>query len=170
MNSGSQLRTVPTSLGPATVLPIGYFLDHMLPPLHPTINLDEVIEKLRTCGKKSQHAITKAGRWWGFPKDPEAVRRYRGRAAYKHFPRIVRDIAKCGAPEGVKPSLQMVHNPEYQSITERRHEASLPNAYMIPPETDPSGGRWADISVIGEYSKYSLAEANVSTASCLETT
>lgn len=162
----SQLRTVSTDLGPATVLSTRYFLDHILPPLHPAIDLDEVIEKLKTCGKKSQHAITKAGRWWGFPKDPEVVRRHiKSSAAYKHFPRIIQAIADCGAPEGVEPNLQIVLNPEYQNITERRNEASLPGAYMVPPEKIASGGRWTDISIIGEYDKWSSAGVNVSITS-----
>lgn len=160
----SQLRTVSTNLGPATVLPTEYFLDHILPPLHSSIDLKKVIQKLKTYGRKSHRPITKAGRWWGFPKNPQDVDHYEGRTAYQHFPRIVRAIAKCGAPKGVKPGLQFVLDPEYQNEPDERQEATLPNAYMVPPEMDASSARWMEISVFGEYDKYRTAEQHVSAA------
>lgn len=162
----SQLRTVSTDLGPATVLPTKYFLDHILPPLHPSIDLKQVVARLKTWGKKSQRTITKAGRWWGFPKNPEDLHHEKS-AAYQHFTRTVRAIATCGAPENVTPGLQFVLNPEYHETSEDRRDNTLPNVYMVPSETDTSDVRWMDISVFGEFNKYSTAEQNVSATAFL---
>ncbi|KAJ3545073.1 hypothetical protein NM688_g5672 [Phlebia brevispora] len=145
-------ETISTSFGVATVVPTRYFLKHVLPPLHPNIDVDKVLVKLRRHRKGSQKAITKAGRWWGFAKDPAEVER--PKTGFSHFPKLVDAIAKCGAPKGTNPSLQVLHNPEPTTYGENRHIDELPDAYMVAPSIDRTKVSWADVAVIGEYEKY----------------
>ncbi|KAF7797341.1 hypothetical protein EIP86_008536 [Pleurotus ostreatoroseus] len=161
-------RTGSTDLGPVTVLPIRYFLDHVLPPLHPAIDLDETLAKLKNYGDNGQHPITKIGRWWGFPKNPWDLQRRNSRDAYRTLPRVVNAIAECGAPRGVRPSLQLSMNPECEDLAhiKVRGVHVLPNAYMVPLGIPAKKARWKDISVIGEYDSYEGAENKNSRKLC----
>ena len=145
-----EAKQVSTTLGTARIATVQYFLAHILPPLHSQINLDNVVAKLKRQGRKSHRPITKAGRWWGFPKDPEDASRST-QTAFVNFPRIVDAIFKCGAPKGVTPSLDTLHNPRQGTYAEHRNHESLPDAYMVTRGTDKNDVQWGDVGIVGEY-------------------
>lgn len=154
-------QVLTTEIGSALVVPISYFLAHILPPLHPHIRLDTALKKLKTSGKKSHRPITKAGRWRGFSQDPEDADRC-DRTSFLHFPKLVDAIAKCGAPKGVKATLKAMHNPQPESLTTNRDDDAFPDGYLVARDTNKSGVQWADIGVVGEYQKCGGSTDNVS--------
>ncbi|KAJ3529563.1 hypothetical protein NM688_g7837 [Phlebia brevispora] len=147
-----------TRLGPATQVPIQFFLDHVLPPLDAEIDTDAVLAKLRRYGKGPHRAITKAGRWCGFSVDPAKIKGPHSGSAFANWPRVVDAIARCGAPTGkcMKPSLRLVNNPSPGRDAEDCSVRAAPDAYMVAP--DVLAGKtevpWTSIAVIGEYETY----------------
>ncbi len=153
-------KQLSTTLGFAMVVPVQYFLEHVLPPLHPRIDLERTLSKLKR-GTRSHRPITKAGRWWGFSDDPESTKHSR-KTSFLNFPRMVNAIAECGAPAGVQSSLEILFNPHQGITSVDRDEQSLPDAYLVTRGTQKSEVGWGDISVAGEYDKGSWGRLDVS--------
>ncbi|KAJ3531026.1 hypothetical protein NM688_g7632 [Phlebia brevispora] len=150
-------RVESTDLGPAIQVSLQYFVNHVLPPLRPQIDVDAVLRKLKRVKKGKRQPITKAGRWWGFAKDPArtpiSIQR-----SYMHFPNLVRAIARHSTPRGEEPSLQIFHNPITALSINDRGETSMPDAYMAARGTSGVGMKWSNIDVIGEYGKSEHSE------------
>ncbi|KAJ3529562.1 hypothetical protein NM688_g7838 [Phlebia brevispora] len=122
-----------TSIGPALVVPTEYFLQHVLPPLHPDIDLDKVLARLRRHGEETSqdHYQSRSG-GGGSPEDPAKLKTLRG--------------------WGIAPSqLHMLQNPRPEPDPDRRHGDTLPDAYMVKPSE--ANAHWGNISVIGEHEK-----------------
>lgn len=153
-------KQLSTTLGFAMVVPVQYFLKHVLPPLHPQIDLDKTLSRLKR-GARSHRPITKAGRWRGFSKDPENTEHDR-KSSFLNFPKMVNAIAKSGAPAGVQPSLKISFNPIQGINSVDRDERSLPDAYLVTRDTEANEVRWGNIGVAGEYDKGSWGRLDVS--------
>lgn len=148
----SQLRVISTPMGDAIEVPTKYFLEQVLPPLYPSVDVDKVLAKLKRTGKKSQRAITKAGRWWGFPKDPQLAGHCK-RTSFANFPRIVDAIARCGAPKCTKPTVEIRHSCYHDCTAKERDDGSFPDAYMVLRGASKMDVKWWDIGIVGEYMK-----------------
>ncbi|KAJ3543490.1 hypothetical protein NM688_g5849 [Phlebia brevispora] len=145
-------RLISTEIGPATLVSIRYFLDHVLPPLHSSIDLDTVLERLRRHRQGSRGPITRNGRWWGFAKDPAQVKR--PKTGFSNFLGIVSAIARCSISKSTKPGLQLLQNPRPTRGSARYDAEALPDAYMVAPDADRTRVTWTDVVVIGEHEKY----------------
>ena len=156
-------QVIETEIGYALVVPIPYFLDCVLPPLHPQICLETILARLKRAGKKSRRVITRAGRWWGFSQDPEDAKRS-NTTSFLHFPKIVDAIEKCGAPKNVKATLKAIQNLAPVYLASDRDDDTRPDAYMVIQGTNANGVQWADIGVVGEYQKPGSGTTNVSSS------
>ncbi|KAJ3543489.1 hypothetical protein NM688_g5850 [Phlebia brevispora] len=144
-------KTIPTDIGPATLVSTQYFLEHILPPPHPDLDPEKVLENLRKYKRGSRRAITKAGRWWGFAEDPAKVRR--PKTGFLSFPAIVDAITRCSELEGGNSSLKLLHNDSHIKNSRKHAADTLSDAYMVIPSADRTKVTWADVAVIGEYGK-----------------
>ncbi|KAJ3531368.1 hypothetical protein NM688_g7587 [Phlebia brevispora] len=147
-----RIRIESSEMGPITQIPLEYFVEHVLPPLHPDINVDAVFQKLKRAGKGTRRPITKSGRWWGFGQDPMNTR-YSVSRSYVHFPKIIDAIVQYGAPHGFVPCLDFMHNPRPFPTHKTRDDSVFPDAFMLPSGTSKTDVKWADIGVVGEYDK-----------------
>ncbi|KAJ3554522.1 hypothetical protein NM688_g3064 [Phlebia brevispora] len=166
------MRVVSSEVGPVTQVPLEYFIEHVLPPLHPNIDIDTVLQDLRRAGRGNRHPITRSGRWWGFGQDPTSTKHSVSRS-YIHFPKIVDAIVKYRAPHGMNPSVDFMHNPKPIPPWRKRGETAFPDAFMLLRGASKSDVKWTDIWIVGEYDKIEpsssvIAKMNWSIARALE--
>ncbi len=83
-----------TSTGNWIQLPLDYFLIHVLPPLHPHLDVNRIVENLKSSGKKSRRAITARNRWRGFAQDPAESPRPESRS-FEYLTDVVQAITKA---------------------------------------------------------------------------
>lgn len=142
-----------TELGYAHQVPVQYFLDQILPPLRPEINLDRVLRRLKYSRARGRRAITKGGRWWGFSSNPSTSTKCPGET-YKRFVGVVNSIARAGSSHAISPEFTLLHKKAYENAEEVPGQ-DLPDAYVVPTGVDKNRLSWADVAVVGEYQKQS---------------
>ena len=156
---------VETRAGYAYQIPTQYFLDEVLPPLHPVLNVDKVLGTMRRSGGKGRHPITKEGRWRGFPKDPEeslGVRRRRHPPfKFAHFTDMTDAIIKAGARYGASPSFKVSNNLVQCVDFDRAQEEALPDAFIVPYQSNQDDPivTIEDVTAVGQYTPFSDQEA-----------
>ena len=137
-----------TEVGIAQQVPTEYFLQHIIPLLHPEINLRKVLTKLRRTGKKSRCSLTKQGRWRGFAEDPADIGRGR-EATFTRFGDMVNAIVRAGAPEG-SSYLSLVHTLGDIPPTDP-DGCYYPDAYLAPHGSSSDEPSWDGMSVLRWY-------------------
>ncbi len=143
-----------TPLGECIQLPVDYFLEHVLPPLHPQMDPRKMVDILKTRGNKSRRAITTHGRWRGFARNPAESLRDESHV-FKYLADVVQAIAKVAGVDDADPTVRFQNNPHGGSDYDLRDDNSLPDAYLHLHNTLNDTVNWMDIAVPGEYRKVS---------------
>ena len=137
-------------------LPTEYFLQHVLPPLPRNIDPNRILVQLRRSGSKFHRAITKQGRWRGFSQNPDSTT-LREAESFRHFPDIVKAIAKAGARHGLRPSLQLIEKnicwPRSDKRSTEPEQLALPQIYMVRHDVIPQEATWGDFAITGWFRK-----------------
>ncbi len=150
-----------------TMVSVQYFLDTLLPPLHPTMDIHKTVNKLKRMGTKSRRPITKHNRWWGFNSDPIDRTKVTNKTSFKRLADVVRDIVRAGTMHGQELSLRF-HNNEQPVFGYGRDKDTLPDAYLVLKSVPETRSPWEKIAVSGEYNVEKWYEKEVST--CVLTT
>ena len=164
MSSVYQQTVVETRVGDAHRAPVQYFLDEILPPVHPNLDVDKVYATMRRSGKKGHRIITRDGKWRGFPTKlvgaSNVKRRQRVSFRVSRFTHVVNAIVKAGTRHGVSSSLEIVHNDVQGADFDTTRKHSLPDAFAVPCGTNQDNPvRSEDISVAGFYTTSTKEEA-----------
>ncbi|KAJ3557295.1 hypothetical protein NM688_g1549 [Phlebia brevispora] len=137
-----------TPIGNAYKVPIQFFLDHILPPLHAELNLERLISN----GAFS-NAVTMRGQMWGYTKkSPSGIHSKDVKKAFASLQRGIRAVAKAVQHIG-DPELLFCNNKGGQSTFERRTDESLPDAFFLARDASERSVQWSDIAAFGEYQR-----------------
>lgn len=156
---------VVTRAGCAHRIDIQYFFDEILPPLHPKLDVDNVLATIRGSGEKGKQPITKDGRWKGLAKSLDAGRTHikLARSKFAPFMDAIHAIAKAGALHGADSSLQLLHNKVQGAGIDFTDNEVLPDAYLVTHELsrDDCIATLADVSVAGSYTTLTYEDEEV---------
>lgn len=129
------------------VVPVDYFLKSLLPPLHSSIDIDDVVEKM-----KASHVI-KRGRFKYFPRDPCNLPGDENRV-FMRLEMLVKAIEKTAKPSK-PPTLRFVHR---GTVTPkpgaRPSNKSRPDSFGELIDGVP-GVHWQQLGFVGEVKKNS---------------
>ena len=139
-----------------------YFLDHLLPDLHPDIDLDATVAKLREDSVKNR-------RWCIWPRDPSNTKGRNRKplhedVVFKRLETLTSQILDACVSESkvarddVKCFLKC--NPSRAPQSFSRNNDSRPDAYAVLQSTDTATSddpvkkvQWRQIAVTGEFKK-----------------
>lgn len=139
-----------TPFDPAYQIPVKCFLDSVLPPLRPGLDVATVVEHLTSHGHKRLRPITQANRWRGCPCDP--AQSPRAEKCFHFLGNIVEAIAKAGSSDVVNLTQNFFfsRNPRcINTYANRRGRGfiGMPDACM---HRDPNI-QFKTMGVVGEY-------------------
>lgn len=134
----SQLGRIRTPAGTATVISLTSFFTHVLPPLRHGLNAEHTVKTLQSPSSK---AITKRGRWRGFPVDPHASLLPAERLL-THFQAAFDNITESD----LQPSLRFFTSDTYVTTSVARGADALPDVYL-----STGSKSWDSIAVCGEF-------------------
>ncbi|KAJ3555679.1 hypothetical protein NM688_g2445 [Phlebia brevispora] len=140
---------VNTPFGRADEVPLSTFFEKLLPPLHMSIQLDELVSISKT-SDRPKPPVTQNGRLWGYAVNrPSGVK---GRRLLT-FNGLLISIGKLVRAIGdLKPVVQFKNNNKAQWSLKDRTAESLPDAYFLI--STPGGCiDWTTIAIPGAYSK-----------------
>ncbi len=136
-----------TPKGDAIRVSASCFLEYISPPLHPSIDVEEIIRNFKSGAKVHRKVITGGNRWRGFAQDPAQLGD-REQSCFRPLEDVLKAITKA---TGMHSSVQLKTNPQGGVLRPYRDTNSLPDAYLVLdcPSGRPPG--WMDIAVSGEY-------------------
>lgn len=141
-----------TAFGKGTKVPISIFLNTLLPPLHPGIDLDALVHHKSNKGR-SKLPITKDGQLWGYSvKRPSEVKGPIS-TAFKSLQTCAGRIAK--AVLGLEQRYEFKNRQRARRRTKEQEEDELPDAYLVLKPRGTSLIDWSSIAVSGTYNKSS---------------
>ncbi|KAJ3558272.1 hypothetical protein NM688_g1021 [Phlebia brevispora] len=145
-DSESLDQVISTPHGAAMVIPVKFFLDHVIPPLLPNSDPARVVNALLRTGKRSsgRKPISLQGRWRGFAQNP-ADSHHPPQKVYSHLGDIVQAIHEASGVEHL-PMLLRQGSPCKMYWCDR-DEDSLPDVHFSHGN---SVQKWTDIAVFGE--------------------
>ncbi|KAI0089527.1 hypothetical protein BDY19DRAFT_993119 [Irpex rosettiformis] len=169
------------------LVPLSYFKDYLLPPLHDQLDVATVVGKLRQAkaiydpeSEEGSDEIPES-RWTLFPDDPAASYDFKEDRVFSPFARLAKAVAKQAKTlfheRGVDPepeqTVTFLCNPTMTPESTNRHNTSKPDSYGVLVErcVDTDEGKaphWDDIVVPGEKKKRSrVADSNDNNAKLL---
>ncbi|KAJ3552850.1 hypothetical protein NM688_g3932 [Phlebia brevispora] len=158
-----------TPFGKARQIALELFIEQVLPPLHPQIDLQSLMKKTKGVGRRRSPLLpfTKAGRLWGFAtKTPSQIEcRNSKEVAFNSLRICAGRLGKI--VKGLKPTLEYRNNEEALWDLNKRKKDSLPDAYLLAisgPSSTSDGIKWDAIGVPGVYNKHGTkadAESNI---------
>lgn len=131
-----------------TELPVKLFMKGLLPPLHTSIIIEDVIKKL----KRGRHPEIVRGRWRRFKGEPSKS----GKAENDTFQPLVyiaQAAARAAEVEDL-PQFNFVQNSDWACEDSRRRSKTRPDAYFVLRGKSSGTASWKDIGVCIEYSKH----------------
>ena len=140
---------VVTPMGLVQRVTTDFFLEHVLPPLPSGLTAKDMLTTIRRYGKKSQRAITRRGRWRGFPTRPASDTRDE-ESIFAHFAAVIDIISRAGSSGGRALTAKFVQH--LVVPTEGFDHATLPNGCIVSASSDKE--TWEDITALGWYSKF----------------
>ena len=143
-----------TPIGHAYRIPLQRFLDDLLPPLQPGIDLDALIEQLSHPGRGRAAIGASTGRLWGYgAKDPSDVHKKNEKKAYAHISWSTGRFSAVAQADGLQANFEFRNNPHAIPKLDKRRDAEyLPDAYFVPLSMSRGTSvKWQDIAVPGEY-------------------
>ena len=75
--------TLETFAGKATITATTIFLDALLPPMHPEIDLQATIDAIQRNPRSVQRLVMKSGCVWGYNKATPSQSRYSGKESFR---------------------------------------------------------------------------------------
>lgn len=157
-------------------VPLDYFRRNLLPPLHPTLNVDGVIDELKRKGtiKEIVKGDTTESRWAAFPVDP-ADSPFSENKTFVPFADIADAVARAAfstqAKQGrkrkktkqfpLKQRAAFFCNPNRTLPPTNQNNTPMPDSYALL--TKPLVPRrdiihWDNIAVVGEKKKYASSK------------
>lgn len=138
-----------TAFGKGTEVPISTFLNTLLPPLRPEIDLDALVHQKSDNGR-AKLPVTKDGLLWGYSmKKPSEIKGSIG-AAFKSLQTCVGRLSK--AVKGLEQRYEY-KNRQRAKRRPKEGEDELPDAYLVLRSRDNGPVDWLDIAVPGAYDK-----------------
>lgn len=126
-------------------VPLEFFLTHVLPPLHPSIDVGAIIQSLKTSG------AIKRGRFTAFYRNPAKMAGTENKV-FKHLEKIVDALTAAATTDGVQPRMKFICNPDGVPTSIHRHNHTRPDAYELVIAAEVDGEvRWIDIGLEGEF-------------------
>ncbi|OSX62307.1 hypothetical protein POSPLADRAFT_1033940 [Postia placenta MAD-698-R-SB12] len=129
-------------------LPVKLFMKGLLPPLHSSIIIEDVIKKL----KRGRHPEIVRGRWRRFKGEPSKS----GKAENDTFQPLVyiaQAAARAAEVEDL-PQFDFVQNSDWACEDSRRRSKTRPDAYFVLRGKSGGTASWKDIGACIEYSKH----------------
>ena len=133
------------------VVPPGFLFNSVLPPVPPTVNLDNLKVNLR-----SENVVRKHG-WRGFETPPNDSQKYE-RFVFQPLVGVFNDVSKSvSRDKTLSAVLRMQHNPDSPPLSNRVN-SSRPNGFLELLErksvdTEVGKSNWEDIPVSMEFKK-----------------
>ena len=156
-----------------TQVPRKYFLDHLLPDLHPDTDLDATVAKLR------EDSITN-GRWSLWPRDPSNTKGRNRKplhedVVFRRFETLTSQILDaCVSESYVTPKCLFRCNPSRARLSFNRNNDSRPDAYAILRSTDAATSdgttkkaQWSQLAVTGEFKKHRTPKSTNDVSPCM---
>ncbi|KAJ3539526.1 hypothetical protein NM688_g6348 [Phlebia brevispora] len=143
-------HVIQTPRGRAVQIPLASFLHNVLPPLQPGLDPMKVVNTLLRARKQSSagNAITRDGRWRGFPQDPSKAECPED-ISFRPLRNVSRGITRAAGLK--KDPMSFHHNPTPRMLSDRRDISSLPDVYFL--NSDEQTPNWRNIAVLGELKK-----------------
>ncbi|KAI0341450.1 hypothetical protein BDW22DRAFT_1430104 [Trametopsis cervina] len=146
-------------------VPLKYFMDYLLPPLPPGIDVERVKRQLKRKVSMRTTAAISGDRWTSFKYDPshEENNAKSENAIFAPFAGIAKAVAQAAMAikeKGVKMKLTAAFycNPNRTPASTNRTNTSRPDGYAVlkqPPELHRQEIHWDNIVIPGEKKKHS---------------
>ncbi|KAI0085289.1 hypothetical protein BDY19DRAFT_996840 [Irpex rosettiformis] len=152
------------------VVPLSYFKENLLPPLHDQLDIASVIDNLWKSGIVRANNIQvdskelQKGRWRLFPDDPSSSKDFKEDRVFRPFARLAESVAKqakalsheIGMDFEPKQTVKFVCNPNMAPDFIDRYKSSKPDSYGVLIERsvdtdDEKAPHWDDVVVPGEF-------------------
>lgn len=136
-----------TPIGQAHEVPMQYFLQHVLPPLHHDLDASQILRTLKSTRNGTySRLITLRDRWRGFPVDPAQSKDSTTRVL-QHLLDITKGIVGATGLEkqGVEPTLRFLEN----TSTMDPALGTRPDVSLV----HGSDSSWRSIAACGAYTK-----------------
>ncbi|KAI0086804.1 hypothetical protein BDY19DRAFT_1074371 [Irpex rosettiformis] len=159
------------------LVPLSYFKDHLLPPLHDQLDISAIVDRLWKAkdiykpDAEDGSTETPKKRWTLFPADPVASKKFKEDAVFSPFAQLANVVAKqakslfyeLGVDPAPEQTVTFLCNPTMTPESTNRHNSSKPDSYGVLVERSVDTGdekkapHWDDIVVPGEKKKRSRA-------------
>ncbi|KAF7795020.1 hypothetical protein EIP86_006164 [Pleurotus ostreatoroseus] len=141
-----------TPFGDATQISASAFIEGLLPPVHPKINVDDICDRVKVSNIFNA-PVTKNGRLWGYSTKTPSVLKTRNAAAFKGLQISAGKLARAVGTIG--PALEFKNNDKAEWSLKNRFVDSLPDAYLLfgGSSRHRASPEWTSIAVPGAYSK-----------------
>lgn len=135
-------------------VPVGYFEDHLLPPLPPDVDMENVLARLRQPRSEDglQVASAQGSRLRGFSVDPVKDKRWE-LDIFDRFEDATRAIHEATGLPDDRRSVEFRCNPNTLPKSSNRENSSRPDSYAIEVGVQPNGAEWQRIAIPGEFKK-----------------
>ncbi|KAI0086803.1 hypothetical protein BDY19DRAFT_995547 [Irpex rosettiformis] len=160
------------------LVPLSYFKDHLLPPLHDQLDVAAIVDRLWKAkaiyepDAEDDSMETSKKRWTLFPTDPVASKKFKEDAVFSPFAQLADAVAKqanslfheLGVDPVPEQTVTFLCNPTMTPESTNRQNSSKPDSYgvLIKRSVDTGDEKlkaphWDDIAVPGEKKKHSRA-------------